>query len=136
MRYQVDDGTGCWNWSGNLDAYGRAERLTFDGAKVRPYRLAYELLVGPIPPAHHVHHVCGNPRCINPGHLEAILPVDHSRLHAKLSEFGQTHCRNGHPFDERNTYINTDKTGRLFRQCRACKARREKERQRRLRLNA
>ena len=126
MRYQIDAFTGCWNFG-----QGKSERLrlSLDGAQLRPYRVAYALLVGPIPPGFHVHHKCGNPRCINPDHLQAVLPGDHARLHAEFANKA-THCKRGHPWDEKNTYPYVNRNGQVRRKCRACNAELENERQR------
>ncbi len=41
-------------------------------------RAAYELFTGPIPPGHEIHHTCGNSRCVEPAHLEALTPAMHA----------------------------------------------------------
>ena len=42
------------------------------------HRLAYELARGPIPDGFVIDHLCGIPNCVNPNHMEAILPKEHS----------------------------------------------------------
>lgn len=86
---------------------------------VGAHRAMYELMVGEIPEGLHLDHLCRNPICVNPGHLEPVTPQENwrrgfspTRLHAL-----RTHCVNGHPFDQENTYIRPD-TG--TRQCKAC----------------
>jgi predicted nucleic acid-binding Zn ribbon protein len=76
--YKIDPETGCWNW---LKAV-----LKTGYPSGRPYRLYYEATHGPIPKGWHIHHTCRNPRCLNPGHLEAIEQMAHvieHRLHSR-----------------------------------------------------
>lgn len=62
---------GCWPWtaSGSRDGYGQ---FSADGRGVRAHRFAYELLVGPIPEGLQLDHLCRNPGCVNPAHLEPV----------------------------------------------------------------
>ena len=43
------------------------------------HRLAYVVWVGPIPPGYEVDHLCGNPLCWRPNHLEAVTAEEHSK---------------------------------------------------------
>ena len=60
----------CWNWkAGCAWGYGR---LKVAGKRVAAHRLAWELLVGPIPAnmcVLHAPNVCHNRKCVNPAHL-------------------------------------------------------------------
>ena len=102
----------CWLWTGEKtrDGYGRiwASDPTL---RMRAHRYAYELLVEPIPHGHELHHICGVKNCVNPTHLQAVTPEEHSRIHYGISE-----CKHGHPYDEGNTYLRLSGG----RDCRAC----------------
>lgn len=104
----------CWTWNGYRlrDGYGQ-RRL---GGKMRlVHRYVYELLVGPIAPGLTLDHLCRNRACINPAHLDpCTLRENLERGNAFIGRT-LTHCKNGHPFDERNTLKR-----RQGRGCRAC----------------
>ena len=63
---------GCWLWTGwkNDRGYGNFE---VDSTRtVKAHRFAYEVLVGPIPDGLTLDHLCRNPSCVNPEHLEPV----------------------------------------------------------------
>jgi hypothetical protein len=94
----------------------------------------YELLVGPIPQGFDIDHLCRNRGCVRPDHLEPATRSENLRrgdLHppAAALQAAKTHCPRGHPYDEINTYWNTNGGRGHSRVCRACwKARRRERR--------
>ena len=97
---------------------------------VRAHQWAYRTEVGPVPPGLQLDHLCRNPLCVNPKHLEVVTQgvnvlrgVGPSAINA-----AKTHCIRGHLFDKANTRI----TKYGHRQCRACHN--AKSWQRRLRI--
>lgn len=66
-------GDGCWNWEGNLNKAGYG-RFSFMNERWLAHRVSYELFVGPIP-NEALDHLCRNPRCVNPDHLEPVTIV-------------------------------------------------------------
>jgi HNH endonuclease len=67
----------CWPWTGGTHkGYGTfRETGAKRGGKTQAQRVAYRLRIGPPPIGHDVDHLCNNPLCVNPKHLE---PVTHS----------------------------------------------------------
>lgn len=76
---KVDKQTdGCWA----LEAYRKNGYPTIwlNGKDVYAHRAVYEMMVGPIPVGHHIHHICENRNCVKPQHLEALSPDIHGRM--------------------------------------------------------
>jgi hypothetical protein len=110
---------GCWVWRGmvNKDGYGRIRAY---GKRVFTHRVAYELLVGPIPEGLTIDHICGHHRCLCPDHLEPTTGVENV---LRGGNSAKTHCIHGHAFDEENTHyaVNLKQPHRPhIRQCKEC----------------
>jgi hypothetical protein len=119
------DRSGCWLWPGPLNAYGYGvwKRGTL------AHRMVYELLAGPIASELTLDHLCRVRRCVNPAHLEQVpIAVNILRGTCNAAQNARkTHCDHGHPFDLLNTLVRRD--GK--RECRACAARRCREKRQR-----
>jgi hypothetical protein len=102
----------CWTYSKH--ASGGYSHAKYSGRRVSFHRFAYERLVGLIPAGLSLDHLCRNPPCFNPAHLE---PVTHAE-NMRRGHFGRkTSCPQGHPYDDANTIYNPDGS----RQCRTCR---------------
>lgn len=113
--------TGCWEWTLSLNNHGYGIVSVGDGKQRYAHRVAYVAANGPIPKGLELDHLCRNPKCVNPDHLEAVT---HFENHQRGKRATATHCKHGHPFDEDNTYWRGS-----HRKCRACM--RESDRRRR-----
>lgn len=113
----------CWLWTASLrHGYGQFWH-SYERGRLPAHRYAYELLMGLIPEGLQIDHLCRNPACVNPAHMEAVTLVENvmrgdgpGAANARAAA-----CLRGHPFDAENTYI--DRRGR--RQCRACRRQRQ-----------
>jgi hypothetical protein len=76
--YIADDVTGCWEWQRAkcLIGYGR---IRIDGKAMAAHRMTYEQAHGPIPDGMGLDHLCRNPSCVNPAHLEPVTHVENVR---------------------------------------------------------
>jgi len=65
---------GCWIWIAvkNRGGYGFVSRGAKGDGNIYAHRLAYEVLVGPIPAGLQVDHLCRIPSCVNPAHMELV----------------------------------------------------------------
>lgn len=75
--YLVEEETGCWVWQRSTSrGYGYVTR---GGRCVPAHRWYYEHLVGPIPEGLELDHLCRNPPCVNPDHLEPVTHAENMR---------------------------------------------------------
>ena len=85
-RYTVNE-NGCWIYKGSL--HSGYSQIMIGGKNLLVHRVAYELLVGPIPPKMLVCHKCDVRNCINPGHLFIGTQSDNIQDCIKKGRFTQ-----------------------------------------------
>lgn len=125
---QTQSADECWIWTGGCFASGHG-RARVDGRQTTAHRAAWLQLVGPVPDDLHVDHLCCNPPCVNPAHMELVTCGENvlrgtcpAALNAR-----KTHCKRGHPLEGENLRILVSGN----RNCRECE--RKMQRQRRAR---
>lgn len=74
-KYFRPEGEGCWEWRGGRSRAGYGV-FSVDRIQVKAHRFIYELLVGPIPSGLVIDHLCSNPPCVRPDHLEAVTTAE------------------------------------------------------------
>jgi hypothetical protein len=113
----VDEVTGCHLWPGYTDEKGYG-RLGRDGRGMSAHRYYWIQRHGEIPEGMHLDHLCRNPRCCNPDHLEIVTPGENTlRGNAPtIVANRENRCLRGHELTPENSYRKTDG----FRQCRIC----------------
>lgn len=82
---------GCWLWQGNIapNGYGL---MRLRGAYMGAHRIAYEASKGILPTGFQIDHLCRIRHCVNPEHLEAVMPRENiARAYA-----ARISCRNEH----------------------------------------
>lgn len=133
---------GCWLWAGKLgtNGYGMHHSSWWGrgqgGARVSAYKMAYEIVNGPVPSHLELDHLCYNRPCCNPAHLEAV-PRSVNIKRGYDSRGHKLFCKQGHPLFGDNLYLLILKSGphegRQMRACRICKSASTLESTRRMR---
>lgn len=115
-----DNPDGHWIWTGAKNkGYGV---FNVDGQMMGVHRWAYLHFVGPIPEDYVPDHLCRTPACANvlpeAGHIELVTQRENSArgFSPPAINARKTHCPQGHPYDEANTWYSKDG----WRQCRTC----------------
>jgi hypothetical protein len=114
----------CWIWTGPIDnRYGRVSRYqkeTHRKHRIGAHRLSYSIYIGPLINGMEIHHICNNPVCVNPAHLQQVTHKQHTRLSNSICSINAraTHCREGHAYDATNTYLTPNRKGRSCNICR------------------
>lgn len=109
---------GCWEWLSQAKCnYGR---FTIRGVRMLAHRYAYEEVFGPIPDQLPLDHLCRNPRCVNPDHLEPVTQKENILRGVAPAAINKrkTHCQHGHELVESNLHQPTLAQGR--RRCLTC----------------
>jgi hypothetical protein len=106
----------CWFWIGGCTANGYGA-IWYDGRQISAHRFALMREGHVIPDGDHVHHECGERRCVRPDHLRIIDGREHVRAHG----FRDT-CIHGHSLtDPANARLKPNG----WRRCLACEKRRK-----------
>lgn len=135
IRNRVKIVDGCWLWpTKSSDGY---VSIYMGGGKAHPvvvmaHRLSYEMAKGPIPTGLVLDHLCRNPSCVNPDHLEPVTQRTNilrgTGITARLASAKK--CVNGHVFPSCQSEYYASRGWRL---CAICHNEREKKRQARQR---
>ncbi len=121
----------CWPWTGNLDRNGYGQFMLYrQGRSIVKYigahRFSYEHFVGPIPKGLVIDHLCRNPACVNPSHLEPVTNGENIRRGFAVTLGPLYPC--GHPRGSENSYYNRSKNGSPT--CRTCAKERTRKQRR------
>ena len=110
-------GDECWEWTAKTSREGYGH-FSLRSREYLAHRISYEYFVGTISDGLTIDHLCRNPGCVRPDHLEAVTMRENVLRGdgPTARNARKTHCIHGHPFDEKNTHLLKD--GR--RHCRAC----------------
>jgi len=121
---KVDKTSSCWNYTAyrNELGYGKytAERNT-----MYAHRFSYMITKGDIPQDMTLDHLCKNPSCVNPEHLEIVTMKENCLRGDSPPSINsrKTHCPIGHPLIGDNLYLHPKEN---TRECRICRDARNK----------
>ena len=115
---------GCWLWRGTSTPHRPVFSLgSASEGGIAAARFSYLQFIGEIPDGYEIDHLCRNPSCMKPSHLEPVTPEENKRRHNAALARGPeaTHCLHGHEWNEENSYVYPrGMTGTMTRHCRQC----------------
>lgn len=117
---KVDQDGPCWLWTAGCTSRGYGA-FTANSRQRLAHRVAYQLLIGPIPQGLTLDHLCRRRNCVRPDHLEPV-PAGVNVLRGKgitAKNASKERCPRGHPYD----LVSSGK-----RRCLRCKRERYHER--------
>lgn len=94
--------SGCIEWRATLDEHGYAQ-LWWRGTMRRAHRIYYQEVHGVrLDRWTFLDHLCRNPKCVNPEHLEPVTPRENALRGISFSAENakKTCCPKGHPYDK------------------------------------
>lgn len=122
--------TRCWIWMGSKGKSGYGKfYVNKNNQMMLAHRFAFSVDRN-FDPDKCVLHKCDVPSCVRYSHLFQGTLKQNSRdmvMKGRHRSTRKTHCKNGHPFNAKNTYI--QKSGRRCRTCflESCKALRKSQ---------
>jgi hypothetical protein len=111
-----------WLFTGYIDETGHGYFTYTKGKHVTVSRLSAHVYLGldlndKLQKALHRDEVCRHKNCWNPEHLYVGTSKQNSQDAIRNKSWERSHCRNGHIYNNENTYI----TKKGWKQCRICK---------------
>jgi hypothetical protein len=102
--FTPEPNTGCYLWCGRINNRGYG-MVSMCSRSLLAHRCAYRLTIEDVGADMDVHHVCGNPACINPRHLVSLTPEQHRLVHSGAARafvhfVGGPEPKCGDPFDQ------------------------------------
>lgn len=119
-RVEVHQPSACWEWTGSRSGSGYGSfSLGARHGSFPAHRVAYAILLGRIDPNESLDHLCRNPSCVNPDHLESVSQrVNTLRGYGITSQNAKKdRCCAGHELTPNNLYIGPQG----WRNCLTCK---------------
>jgi hypothetical protein len=119
-RVKILPYSSCWEWDGSRNNAGYGQlRINFgkNGYNVLAHRVSYAIFYGGISNDMCLDHLCRNPACVNPWHLEMVTIRENGLrgIGPAATNSMKTHCKHGHEFTPENTRIR-----RGTRECMTC----------------
>lgn len=99
--------------SGCLERSNRYAKISIRGKHILVHRLALLIGKGPFDPSSDVDHLCRNPKCVDPNHLEAVPHAENVRRGSSATRTTGP-CKRGH--DDWVRYASSQGRGA----CRTC----------------
>ncbi len=109
----------CWPWLGAKSKPNNGAPSGYGTFRSnRAHRVSYTLIKGEIPQGLVLDHLCRNPECVNPAHLEAVTQwLNTARgVGPTAQNLAKTICKRGHPLVPENIRL----TKKGYRYCREC----------------
>lgn len=122
----------CWIWDKGKTGSGYGAFCPGNGDTVLAHRWSYEHSVRAIPEGLELDHLCRQPACVRPSHLDPVtggVNQHRSPLTFASINSGKAYCDNGHEFTPENTRTKSD-GARECKECRRAITRRHHARQR------
>ena len=116
----------CWEWIGCTTPSGYGQMSGPDRSRPEvAHKVSYRWYGGgEVPAGRELDHTCGNKRCVNPAHLEAVTHRENVvRGNGWASNARKTHCPKGHQLDGVEACRMKGSIG-VRRYCKTCKAQR------------
>lgn len=110
-------GDDCWRWTGAKSRNGYGRFYDESGRVVQAHRWAYGYVVAPVPDELVVDHLCRNPGCVRPSHLDPVSQASNATRGLDVGRPRVETCRKGHPLTDDNVDVRPD-GGRRCSQCR------------------
>ena len=98
----------CWLWTGAKMRRGQGAFHVEGKRQAHAHRYLWESINGPVPDGLQLDHLCRNPSCVRPDHLEPVTPGENVRRGRLVAlrdatfvnnNASKTACPRGHLYD-------------------------------------
>lgn len=118
FEYFTDKTQGkCWKWNGAKTILGYGTTI-YEGKLYMAHRLSFEFYKKIIPVGYVIDHLCRNPNCVNPDHLDAVTHRENLRR-GVFPNRAKNQCPKGHEYTNENVYLKGPYGD--WRECKICR---------------